>query len=88
MKINWTVRFKNKTWVTAFVMFVLSTVYTFLDMFGVVPEFDHQQAVEVAKNILGLLSLLGIIVDPTTAGLGDSKRALAYEEPWKDPENG
>ena len=31
-----------------------------------------------------LLVILGIVVDPTTAGVGDSKRAMSYEEPWED----
>ena len=33
---------------------------------------------------LTLLGLLGVIIDPTTAGLGDSERAMTYEEPWRD----
>ena len=31
--------------------------------------------------ILGALCLLGIVVDPTTQGIGDSKRTLSYELP-------
>ena len=31
-----------------------------------------------------LLVILGIVVDPTTAGVGDSKRAMGYVEPWVD----
>ncbi len=27
----------------------------------------------------------GVIVDPTTAGLGDIERALGYEVPYQDP---
>jgi phi LC3 family holin len=34
--------------------------------------------------MFALLVILGIVVDPTTVGVGDSKRALGYEEPWKD----
>ena len=32
-----------------------------------------------------LCVILGIVVDPTTAGVNDSQRAMSYEEPWQDP---
>jgi phi LC3 family holin len=31
-----------------------------------------------------LVSVWNALTDPTTAGLGDSKRALTYEKPYKD----
>ncbi len=31
--------------------------------------------------------VLGVVVDPTTAGIGGSERALGYEAPWTDPED-
>ncbi len=36
--------------------------------------------------LFAVLVILGIVVDPTTDGLGDSERAMAYEEPWADKE--
>lgn len=79
--INWTVRFRNKVWVTGFVTFVISTVYQFLAMFEVIPPVAQTTVMEIAATALQLLSLLGVIVDPTTQGLGDSERALNYTEP-------
>ena len=38
----------------------------------------------VVDAVFALLVILGIVVDPTTAGIGDSRRALSYEEPWND----
>ena len=38
----------------------------------------------IAGQVLTFLGLIGVIVDPTTAGVGDSERALGYEEPWED----
>jgi phi LC3 family holin len=29
-------------------------------------------------------AILGLVVDPTTAGVSDSKRAMSYTEPWQD----
>jgi len=36
------------------------------------------------NQILTFLALVGVLVDPITAGLGDSERALGYDEPWDD----
>ena len=38
--------------------------------------------------VFALLVILGIVVDPTTAGVGDSVRAMGYDKPWEDEENG
>jgi phi LC3 family holin len=34
--------------------------------------------------VFAVLVILGIVVDPTTDGVGDSERALSYETPYKD----
>lgn len=81
MKINWTVRFKNKVWLTAFISFVVATVYQVLAMFDVVPTMTQESVMQIVTAILQLLGLLGIIVDPTTKGMGDSERALKYTDP-------
>ena len=38
---------------------------------------------QLVTAVLQVLSLLGLIVDPTTAGVADSQRALGYEEPYQ-----
>ena len=38
----------------------------------------------VVDAVFALLVILGIVVDPTTAGVSDSRRAMGYEEPWED----
>ena len=35
----------------------------------------------VVNAVFALLSILGVVVDPTTQGVGDSQRALGYVEP-------
>ena len=35
-------------------------------------------------GVAGMLAVLGVVSDPTTAGVGDSERAQGYTEPWKD----
>ena len=41
----------------------------------------------VSDWALTSLGLICVLVNPTTAGLGDSERALGYEEPWNDNVN-
>ena len=79
--INWKVRFKNKVWLTAFVSFLISTVFQLLGMFEIALPVTQDTVAQVAATALQLLSLLGIIVDPTTKGMDDSVRAMEYTEP-------
>lgn len=84
MKVNWRVRFKNKLWLSSFISAVLVIIYTFLDMFGIIPNMSETMAFRMIDAVLMVLSLLGIIIDPTTHGVNDSNRACSYNEPWND----
>lgn len=84
MKMNWKVRFKNKTWLTMFLSLIIGFVYNILKMFDVFPVITENQIVAIVSQVLTVLGLLGVIVDPTTAGIGDSERAMQYVEPWVD----
>lgn len=81
MKINWKVRFQNKVTLTAIVMAIVALVYQVLGIIGVVPAVAESTIVEIAGMVINLLVLLGIVVDPTTEGAGDSQQALTYTEP-------
>lgn len=81
MSINWKVRFKNPVWLTAFVTFLISTAYQLLAMFDVVPAVTEEAILQAVAAIVQLLTLAGILVDPTTQGLSDSERALEYQNP-------
>ena len=83
-KINWKVRFKNKVWLGSFIALIVSFVFTLLSMFDVYPKITENVILQVVNQALEFLALIGVIVDPTTAGIGDSKRAMQYVEPWKD----
>lgn len=84
MKMNWKVRFKNKVWLTAFISAIVTFIFTILGMFDIFPAITENQIMRVVNAVLMFLSLTGVVVDPTTAGVGDSDRALSYEEPWDD----
>ena len=82
--VNWKVRFRNKTWLTMFISLIVGFVFNILRAFDVSPVVTESLVMNIAGQILTLLGLIGVIVDPTTAGVGDSERALGYEEPWED----
>ncbi len=87
-KINWKVRFKNKIWLTTFISLIIGFAFNMLKLFDVVPSFTENQIMNIVSQVLTFLGLFGVIVDPTTAGIGDSNRALGYSEPWDDNTDG
>ena len=87
MKINWKVRFKNKVWLGSFLSLIVSFAYSMLGLFDIFPDVTRNNVIEILNQILTFLGLIGVLVDPTTAGLGDSERAMGYDEPWDDSVN-
>ena len=45
---------------------------------------DQQRAARMPACLFAVMAILGIVADPTTEGLYDSKRAMSYDEPWHD----
>lgn len=84
MKLNWKVRFKNKVWLGSFVALIVGFVFNMLALFDMYPTITENAIMNIANEVLTFLGLIGVIVDPTTAGLGDSERAMSYTEPWQD----
>lgn len=81
MKINWILRFKNKTVFLAAITALSALVYQVIALFGIVPAVSEEKVIEVAILLANLLVAAGIMIDPTTEGVSDSDRALAYEDP-------
>ena len=81
MRINWRVRFKNKTWLVSFLTVILAFVYQVLGMFGIVPAVTQDMAAQLVMAVINILVAVGVVIDPTTAGAGDSDRAMTYERP-------
>lgn len=91
MKINWKVRLKNPVFwaqlATAIVLPILaylglqwSDMTSWAALAGIL--------VQAVKNPVILVSVVvsvwGIVNDPTTAGLSDSKKAMGYQSPKKE----
>ena len=87
MKINWKVRFKNKVWLGSFLSLIVGFVYSMLALFDVFPSVTQNLVIQLMNQVLTFLGLIGVIVDPTTAGISDSERAMGYEVPWDDGEH-
>ena len=84
MKLNWKVRFRNKTWLFMFLSLIIGFVFNMLRLFDIYPAVTENQIVNILNQVLTFLGLVGVLVDPTTAGMGDSDRAMGYIEPWDD----
>ena len=85
-KINWSVRLKNKNFWLALVPALALLAQAFANIFNFSLEFDDTvDKILVFINVLfAFLVLVGVVNDPTTAGLSDSERALTYTEPSED----
>lgn len=88
MKINWKIRFKNPMF---YVQLILSIITPILAYAGLTAEDLNTWAklgdilLQAISNpyviSLVVVSVYNSIVDPTTTGFSDSKRALNYEIP-------
>ncbi|HFI0672770.1 phage holin [Streptococcus suis] len=77
-KINWGVRLRNTTfWWTLVPLLVLLTQQL---GFNWVPK-DWET---IFGTIMSILTVVGIVNDPTTAGIEDSVQALTYSKPKVD----
>lgn len=76
MKINWSLRLKNKTTLMSLCVAVIALVYEILSIFSIVPQVSQSTVAEIVGIIITILTTLGIVTDPTTKGLSDSNTAL------------
>lgn len=83
MSINWRVRAKNKAFWVALIPAVLLLIQQACAVVGVQLDFGDLQAqlISIVGTVFTLLAILGIVADPTTAGVGDSEQAMTYTEP-------
>ena len=81
MQINWKLRLKNKVTLSAIALGVVGIAYKILAMLGISLPILENEVVEVVMLVIELLVLLGVVVDPTTAGVGDSQQAMNYDKP-------
>lgn len=83
MKINWMVRAKNKAFWITLVPAVLLLIQVIAAVFGYTINMGElgDKLIAVVNALFAVLSILGIVADPTTKGITDSEQALTYTEP-------
>lgn len=81
--INWTVRIKNKNFWLAVIPAVLLLIQAVAAVFGYTLDLGDigNKLIAVVNAAFGVLVVLGVVNDPTTAGMSDSNRAMNYKKP-------
>ena len=81
--INWTVRFKNKSFWLSFIPAVPLLVQVVAALFGFELDLGDigNRLIDVVNAVFAVLAILGIVTDPTTSGVSDSAQALTYDKP-------
>lgn len=84
--INWKVRIKNKTFWLSLIPALLLLAKALGAVFGLSLDLSAvgEKLLTVVNTLFAVLTILGVVTDPTTAGVSDSKLALSYDEPKKN----
>lgn len=88
MKINWKIRIQSKVFVISLLGLIFLLAQQVLGIFGINWDYTviNDQLTQVINTIFLILALVGVVKDPTTTGIEDSKQALTYTEPRKGDE--
>ena len=85
VKINWSVRFKNKLFWIALIPAVLMLIQSGAAVFGFAIDLSEigDRLLSFVESAFIVLAIFGIVTDHTTNGLSDSAQAMLYTEPKK-----
>jgi len=83
MYINWIVRIKNKTFWMTIIPLVILLIQLVAGVFGAKLDFGDlgNKLLAIVDVVFAILAAIGVVVDPTTAGVNDSSQAMTYDEP-------
>lgn len=86
MNINWTVRFRNKSFWLSLIPAVLLLIQVVAAVFGYTLDLGDlgNKLLAVVNAVFAVLTILGVVTDPTTAGVSDSTQAMTYATPKVD----
>lgn len=91
MNINWKVRFKNPMFWVGIIVAIVATALTQLGMsWEQVTSWATlgQVLLDAVSNPVVVVAVISAVynavIDPTTAGVSDSKSALTYTKPKKE----
>ncbi len=79
-------RIKNKAFWLSLIPALLLLVQAVAYVFGFSLDLSEMgdKLLAVVNALFAVLAILGVVTDPTTAGLSDSNLAMTYEEPKED----
>ena len=88
MIVNWKVRVRNKNFWLALIPAVLLLIQVVAGVFNFSLDLGElgNKLIAVVNALFAVLSIIGVVNDPTTAGFNDSKLAMTYEEPKPEGE--
>ena len=86
--LNLKIRLRNKTFLAGATSVIVAAVYQILGLCGVTPAVSQSDAINIISLLLTVLAGIGVVVDPTTDGVGDSARVLARGKMDYDGEAG
>jgi phi LC3 family holin len=86
MKINWTVRLKNKLFWLTIIPALIVLVQVVAAVFGLEIDLGDlgNKLIDVVNAVFVVLSILGVVTDHTTSGVSDSDLAMTYDKPKGD----
>lgn len=84
--INWKVRIKNKSFWLALIPALLLLIQAIAAVFGYTLDLSAlgEKILAVINCLFAVLTILGIVNDPTVEGIGDSAQVMTYITPKKD----
>lgn len=84
--MNLKVRIKNKVFWLSFIPALLLLVQVVAAVFGFTLDLSElgDKLLAVVNAAFAVLTILGVVVDPTTSGVSDSEQAMTYTAPKKD----
>ena len=83
MSINWRVRLANKAFWLSLIPALLLLVQVVAAVFGYTLDLGDlgNKLLAVVNAVFAVLTILGVVNDPTTVGINDSEQALTYDKP-------
>ena len=73
--MNLKLRLQNKATLVSIAGLIVSTIYQILGLLGIVPSISEDMITQGIGILLNIVFAVGIITDPTTPGVKDSKLA-------------
>lgn len=83
MNINWTVRLKNKNFWMAIIPAMVLLIQAVAAALGFTLDLGDigTKLLAIVEAVFVVLTILGVVTDPTTEGISDSAQAMTYQKP-------